>query len=472
MKWISRLDFKNFLGIKEFQLSPGKITLISGKNESGKTSILEGIEKELYNRNRRVDFVRKGEKEATLYAELDDGTKIDKTVKPDGDTRSKVIKEGVMLPKPESVLKSLVGEYAFNPIDFLSKTDKEQTEILLSLIPMRITEDQLREWIGEVPLVNLDNHAIKVLEYLAEKYFYDRRTIANTELKDTTNQIDSLRTQLPDNYNPDEWKDIDLYSLHEKVRTAQEHNQKISDTQKFTDEFDTKKMNINQRGDYEKKNRIDKDAQRISEIEDEMTKLKEEMASIKGRQTEALSQINLVTEDYLKSLNETMKEKKEFLSVSKVVPIDDLLTKAKRTEEMKGYLNISGNLKKLEKEESIKEKEAKRLDKLVDFLRKKPAELLAGIKLPIKGLSVNEKMQVSIDGLPIANLSTSRQITLAIEIARATSGELKIICIDRFETLDADRRKLLFDEISKDDFQYFISEVTEGELKVTSLTSN
>ena len=465
---IKRLEIRNALGIKEFEISPEKITLIQGKNESGKTSILEGIERALYNRNRRVDFVRKGEKEAALYIELDDGTKIDKKVTADGDTRSKVIKEGAVLPKPESMLKSLVGEYAFNPIDFLGKTDKEQTEILLSLIPMRITEDQLREWTGEIPLVNLDNHAIKVLEYLAEKYFYDRRTIANTELKDVTNQIESLRTQLPDNYNPDQWKDIDLYSLHEKVRAAQDHNQKLLEAQRFVEEFDTKQRVINQKHDLDKKNRIEQDSQRVAEILEEISKLKTELVSIDGKQSEAIGQIELNREADLKWLDKTTKERKDFLSVSKVAPIDDFLAEAKRTEEMKGYLNISGNLRGLEKDQSIKEKEAKRLDKLVNFLRKKPAELLAGIKLPIKGLSVNEEMKISIDGLPIANLSTSRQITLAIEIARATSGELKLICIDRFETLDADRRKILFDEISKDDFQYFISEVTEGELRISS----
>ncbi|GAJ01036.1 unnamed protein product, partial [marine sediment metagenome] len=276
--------------------------------------ILEGIEKILYNRNRRVDFVRKGEKEATLYAELDDGTKIDKKVKPDGDTRSKVIKEGLILPKPESMLKSLVGEYAFNPIDFIGKTDKEQTEILLSLIPMRVTEDQLREWTGEVPLVNLDNHAIKVLEYLAETYFYDKRTIANTELKDVTNQIDSLRTQLPDNYNPDQWKDVDLYSLHEKVRAAQDHNQRISEAQTFIDGFAVKQVEINRKYDLSKKTRVEEDSERVAEIMEEISKLKAELASIDGKQSEALGQIELSRKADLKSLDETMKERKDFLS--------------------------------------------------------------------------------------------------------------------------------------------------------------
>ena len=195
------------------------------------------------------------------------------------------------------------------------------------------------------------------------------------------------------------------------------------------------------------------------------------MASIKGRQSEAIRQIEVSRETDLKKLEEVMKETKNFLFMSIVAPIDDLLIEAKKAEEMKGYLNISGNLKKLEQDESIKEKEAKRFDQVVNILRKKPAELLAGIKLPVKGLGINDKMQITIDELPTANLATSRKIGLAVEIARATAGELGIICVDRFETLDAEHKELFYKEIEPDDFQYFISEVTSGNLKVTSVNS-
>jgi exonuclease SbcC len=468
---ISRLEIRNALGIKEFEISPDKITIIQGKNESGKTSILESIERALYNRNRRVDFVRKGEKEAALYVELDNGTKIDKKVTSTGDTRSKVIQEGVILAKPESMLKSLVGEFAFNPIDFLRKTDKEQSEILLSLIPMRITEEDLKKWTGEVPLVNLDNHAIKNLEYLAEEYFYDKRTTANAELKDVKNQIESLRAQLPDNYKPEEWEKVDLYSLHEKVREARDHNSNIVDAKLFVDEFEERQKDINRKYDIDKKNRIDLDGARVQEINDEIIRLKNELATIKGQQEEAIRQIEKEREAELLARVNMKTEKEEFLKNNKQIEDLELLSEAKKAEEMKGYLSLAENLKKLEKEEITKEAEAKRLDTVVELLRGKPAELLSKVKLPIKGLGINDKMQVTIDDLPIANLSTSRQIALAIEIARATSGELKLICIDRFETLDEEHRKILLDEISKDGFQYFISEVTEGELKVSKLAS-
>lgn len=469
MKWIKRLEIRNALGIKEFELSPGKITLIQGENESGKSSILEDIEKALYNRNRRTDFVRKGEKEAILYVELDDGTKIDKKVLADGEVRGKVIRDGVSIPKPETFLKSLVGEYSFNPVDFLMRTDKEQTQILLSLIPMRITEEMLKKWTGEVPPVDLDNHAIQVLGYLAERYYYDKRTTANAELKDIRDQIDSLRAELPDNYDPKEWKDVELYALHEKVRSAQDHNKKIDEAKLYVEEFESKQKDVNRKYDLLKKERIEEDAERITEIKEEIARLKEEMAGIEGKQSEAIKEIEKDRKTELENREQMLAEKVEFVKNVKIQPVDDLLAEAKKTEEMKGYLNMANKLNELIKNEVASGKEAIRLDKLVDALRKKPAELLAGVKLPVKGMGINEKMQIIIDDLPIDNLSTQRKIELSVDIARATAGELGLICVDRFETFDAENQKIFFNEIGKDKFQYFITEVVDGPLKITSI---
>lgn len=132
MPKISRLEIKNCLGISELEIQAGKVNIIKGGNEKGKTSILEVIEKGLQNTQRRTKFVRDGAKEATLYIEMDDTTSIDRRIKPDGKTSSKITQHGASIPKPETYLKTIIGEgFGFNPIDFMGKKDKEQTEILL-----------------------------------------------------------------------------------------------------------------------------------------------------------------------------------------------------------------------------------------------------------------------------------------------------------------------------------------------------
>ena len=117
--------------------------------------------------------------------------------------------------------------------------------------------------------------------------------------------------------------------------------------------------------------------------------------------------------------------------------------------------------------EDFREKRwADKLDDFVNLARRKPAELMKKAKMPVKGLGINDDMQITIDGLPIKNLSTSRQIKLALDIARATAGPLKLICIDRFESLSPKNQKVMLGEMEKDDFQYFISTVSNDEMKV------
>ena len=157
---IKRLEIKNCLGIKELELQAGQINLIKGANESGKTSILEVIEKALRNTERRVRFVREGAEEGTLYVELDNGLAIDRRIRADGKASISLIQDGSKIPRPETALKAITGEFSFNPVDFMACRDKEQAEILLSLLPMRLTSSQLQAWFGEVPPVNLERHAI------------------------------------------------------------------------------------------------------------------------------------------------------------------------------------------------------------------------------------------------------------------------------------------------------------------------
>jgi disulfide oxidoreductase YuzD len=121
--------------------------------------------------------------------------------------------------------------------------------------------------------------------------------------------------------------------------------------------------------------------------------------------------------------------------------------------------------KELEKEKQQLneiEKNKEKFENLLETARKMPEELLSKTKIPIEGLSVKDG-NVVINGLTIDNLSTSEQIKLAVDIAKLNAKELKIICIDRFESLDDKTKKDFFEHIKDDDFQYFITEVSDDE---------
>lgn len=502
---IVRLELKNVLGIKELQLNPGQVNIISGGNQRGKTSVLEAIEKGLRNTERRPRLVRDGCDEATLYIELDDGTAIDRRIPVDGSPRVSITKNGAKVSKPESALKSLIGqgELSFNPVDFLSKKDKEQTEILLSLIPMRLKESDLMEWFEEVPEVNLNQHAIDVLSYLAEKHFYDRRAIANAAVKDCRNEIAALWEQLPDNYDGDHWRNVNIGELWKAVQEAQKVNSLREEAQKIISGQDEAvwavqnrfAVQVNEAKEYahlriqklkdgaeEEKQAIRAEIlsieEQIRQLEQKKIMLQKDLESfdektalrvetIEKELAQKLADILTREQVEIESVQGRVAKAMRYLAENPAIEVDRLQAKAEEAEKMKGFIPLFDNMRRLERELGEKAALAEHLDQCVSIARQKPAELLQQIELPVAGLGIDDKMQITVNGLPIRNLSTSQQIKLALDVARATAGELKLICVDRWESLDAEQRKLFLQEIEGDGFQYFISQVTEGDLKIT-----
>ena len=82
MSKISKIIIKNYLGVEEVEFVPGKkINIIKGEKGSGKTSIIDAIEKAYTNNDRRPVGIKKGEDEATIYIEQDDGFTIDRRMR-------------------------------------------------------------------------------------------------------------------------------------------------------------------------------------------------------------------------------------------------------------------------------------------------------------------------------------------------------------------------------------------------------
>ncbi len=50
-----------------------------------------------------------------------------------------------------------------------------------------------------------------------------------------------------------------------------------------------------------------------------------------------------------------------------------------------------------------------------------------------------------------------------MRVAKAQCGELKVICLDRFECLDKESQDKLLKEMSEDEYQYFVTEVAKTE---------
>lgn len=446
---ISLLGLKNCLGIKELEFKPGQITVIEGKEGEGKTSILEAIQRFFYNKSERSNsFVYKDEEgpadRAETYIDLDDGTTMKKYINSENKvTTTGIERDGLSPKKPEEFLKSLVSERQLNPISLISMPDKDLTELILSLIPIKVTEEDAKEWLLEVPpFIDYSKHGLQVCKDI-EKAYFDKRTDINRRVKDLESEVKSDIAKLPENYEPDQWRNVSLTEKYEAISQANKVNADRIKCQAQIDNADTRINGIESERDL-----------KIKQLEDQIQKVKED------------AQNRIDTE------NNNVAIAKKYLENHPQIDISPLEKDHKDTEYMKSFIRTADDLKIKQQELAAKKEESEKLTDKIEYMRTKPQMLLAKAQMPVEGITVDGQGNVLINNRPIINLSGGERIKFVMNIVRATAGPLKIILIDGFEKLSPKGQKEFIDECSGDGFQYVITKVSDGNLKITNISES
>jgi hypothetical protein len=552
MSKITKLLVKNFLGVEELGLAPGKINIFKGPMGSGKSSVIEAIEKGFTNNSRRTEVVRHGADEATLFIELDSGLEIDRRIRSERSDYLKVRKENEYVPSTERFLRSLISGEIFKPVEWLRKDSKEQTKSILNMIEIHWKEENIVSWFGELTY-NIDyrNHILKVLKDIELKYYSDREEV-NREIKELRTRMSLLTKDMPPGYDGEMWRDIRLQEYYNKIREAEEINRNIKEAAAFREnlghkikaieaeaesarskvrlEFNEQRSDIKdfiehsrhkiqkatavfnnleqsyEVGIKEIEGKVQKEksslelelseklqalkdqyAEKISLLykqgEEEKIKLKKEVEVTKEEAAEliginenkiasreasilSLDKIEAAALEAVESRKHSQIEKEElrggkaadFLQSNAPVDIEPLQRKADEAAEMQSYLRFWDNLIEIRDVKlPEKEKYASWLTANIEKARTLPGELLKSAKMPLEDISLDEGGLIRVKGTLIDGLSDGEKLELAMKIARAQSGELKVICIDRWESLNEKTRKRLSEEMEKDDFQYFVT---------------
>jgi len=474
---ISFLKLKNCLGVKELEFKPGEITLIEGEEGQGKTSILESIQRFFYNKSERQVFVNSDAEKAETYLDLDDGTTMKKYVNKDGKTTTTTIDKGGMSPnKPEDFLKGLVSERQLNPISLIQMEDKDLTALILSLMPIKVTKEDLQAWLQEIPLgVDCGKHGLQVCKEV-EKYYFDARTDLNRKIKDLSGEIKTAITKLPENYNADEWRNVSLQEKYEAISNANKDNAARINNQTIVDRANDKveafrsscKIDIAEAKRLNEEGKLSTNAS-ITNLEVQIALLKLNLEQADSKCVESVADI---TESYKKLANNVTDESKlaeTYLAENTVIDIAPLEAAHKEAETMKSYVRTADDLKVKETDFAAKEIKAKDYKNKIEYMRTKPQMLLAKAEMPIEGLAVDSQGFITINERPIISLSGGERIKFVMNIVRATAGELKIILIDGFEKLSPKGQMEFINECSGDGFQYIITKVTDGEMRITSI---
>lgn len=536
MSKIKFLRIKNFLGIEEREVEPAKITIFKGANGKGKTSVIEAIEKIFTNKNRRSEVVRHGEDQAILYAELDDGLSIDRRVRTEKGNYLKVRQDGKGADSTEKFISSLVNGNIFRPLDWINKSVKEQTESLLSMLQINWSEEDIKNWFGELTSdVDYKQHILIILKQIEKKY-YNQREEVNREARELKARIKSIVDDLPAEYNGEEWKDKNVKEYYAKVNEAQNVNKLIAQAKALQEGFndkvnsinaaaETKKTSItlkynseredikdiigisnskiekaetwlsslngridvemnaldnelnaaiqNLKDSYSKKKDLKKkdmllqgEEQRdIISIQKEKIAAKEqELAGLSEKETLEKESVDKETAAEIEKVKATLGNASKYLDEHQEIDIEPLQTEADRVQEMTSYLRDWDRISEIRDNQlAPKERESELLTSRITKARTLPSELLKTAKMPIEGISVDENSRVRINDTLIDGLSDGEKLELAMKVAKAQCGELKVICMDKWESLDKAAQEQLLKEMESDDYQYFVTEVTSNE---------
>lgn len=229
MLHIKRIEIKDWLGIRELNVSPGKINKVDGDSGAGKTSLIEALEKALTNTDRRKEVISHGQEEAELFVELTDGLQITRKIRTEKADYLKVRRDTQTVGGAvEKFLKSLINGDIFRPIEFLKKSDVEQTKIILSMLRIDWTVDDIKTWFSEMPEADYQRHILQILQEIETKYFTERTDI-NREINHLRTNIEGIKRDLPPNYDGEEWRGVDLQRLYGRLSEAQESNKKLEE---------------------------------------------------------------------------------------------------------------------------------------------------------------------------------------------------------------------------------------------------
>lgn len=163
---IINLRAENVQRLKAVEIAPGEesVVVVGGNNGHGKTSLLDSIMFALGGKaSLSQKPVREGQGSASVEVAVD-GFVISKKIYPNGKSEL-VIKnaEGQIESSPQKLLDSLTSKLTFDPLAFANMEQKQQVEVLKSLIPFDFSAHEK-----------------------FRKMTYDERTFVNRELKAKT----------------------------------------------------------------------------------------------------------------------------------------------------------------------------------------------------------------------------------------------------------------------------------------------
>ena len=403
---INSLELENVKRVKAVKLEPtaSGLTVVGGKNNQGKTSVLDAITWALGGEKYKPSQPdREGSMiPPKLHIELSNGIIVERS----GKNSALKVLDSTGAKGGQKLLDSFISTFALDLPKFMNSTTKDKANTLLQIIG-----------VGD-KLSIFDKQ---------EAELYNRRTeigrIADQKKKyaDEMVQWDGV---------PDE-----IISAAELIQQQQEILARNGENQR-------------------KRNRLNEITFEKQRIFDEAQRIEEQIAELKKRLTErklAWEQANQDEQIAMKTVNELVDESTAELEES-IANIDS--TNAK----------VRDNLNKQRAQAEAEEYKLQYgdLTTQLENVRKARMELLNGVEMPLQNLSVDNG-ELVYKGQRWDNMSGSDQLKVATAIVRKTNPKCGFVLLDKLEQMDIDTMNEFGHWLQENNLQAIATRVSTGD---------
>lgn len=480
---ITGLKVNNFLIIKNVEIENlnSKLVTFVGKNKKGKTSFLKAITAGLRGTT-DPSVIREGADKSEIMLDIE-GIKVHRTITSKGQNRLKVTTPGGDIKaSPQTFLDGLLSNFSFDPIRFVLMESKDRVKYLRDLFKTKLSPGHLKGIIEPELLEGIDfeKDGLTILSELEAMLYPVRREKNKMTAQKKAHYEETIKPLAIAEFSPN-FKDVST-ELQEKITILKD---KISEAQVKERQAEGTKDLLE---GVKKKIEVSKDVKKeivkaegyefivqISTMEYEIETINKTITNqvtlrnllqnkinrasmLKGREDELDREI----ETHVSTLASLPKPE----DVPDVAPLQTTLTEAltleKENERGKGLMNIHGQAEEIKKDWLEYKKQSDSLTLTIKQLREDlPVKISKEAKFPISNLRF-EGEKVFIGKTSMDNLSTAEQIETSLTIVRELNkgAKLKMLCLDRAESLDDDELKEFQKQIKNDEFQYFITIVT------------
>lgn len=408
---IEQIELRNIGGLEHFEVKTGRLTIIKGRNASGKTSLIRGILAALRGGSAN-GILRAGQDRGHVTLKLSNGGRIrrgftEHGAKLSGKVDGEEIKQGR--------LDRLCNAESLDPISFMKARDAERLELLLRVCPIALDDGRMKDIFEQA--YGTDHHrdlpdsgadAIRTID-TQHKLFYEERRGFNAAAKASTAAAESIESSIPEG-------DAEAVSAELKTKRAAVEKLRVDIQKKTTDAL---------------KESVDREAAEVDRIR---------VAAVKER------------DDIRKATNATVEQ--AHTAETEVARLDEQHKTFERSSLARQ--NVRGQ-KRLAAEAYAS---AERLTKALTGLTRLRVDLLK--ELPIPDMELRDG-KIFVKDVAFDDLNEAQRLMISLELAVMAASELGLVVVDGIERLDSANREHMIEAITGLDTKlaFILTEVSD-----------